>query len=172
MGTVSGARHRAAAGHYCQEADETLLKAARHWDRARNHSEYHTTKLPRDRGKLAHWTKMSQPISLNKPDLSSSKKATMAVGRDKLEAPSRKVYRYFVDTDTLSIYLVEATKGLITDNNEVIPRLLVDYAANAADNIIVAIDTGTQATRPQYILGTKETMKRSMRGSLPPPATR
>jgi len=49
----------------------------------------------------------------------------------------RSVYRYFSDTDILSIYLVKATKGRIAESDEVVPGLLVDYAA---DNKIVAMD--------------------------------
>lgn len=47
------------------------------------------------------------------------------------------MYRYFSDTDTLSIYLVKATKGRVTESDEVVPGLLVDYTA---DNKIVAMD--------------------------------
>lgn len=47
------------------------------------------------------------------------------------------MYRYFSDTDILSIYLVKATKGRIAESDEVVPGLLVDYAA---DNKIVAMD--------------------------------
>lgn len=47
------------------------------------------------------------------------------------------MYEYFSDTDTLSIYLVNPTKGLIDNSDEVVPGLLVDYTA---DNKIVAMD--------------------------------
>lgn len=55
-----------------------------------------------------------------------------------MELPCRhSVYRYFSDIDTLSIYLVKATKGRIVESDEVVAGLLVDYAA---DNKIVAMD--------------------------------
>lgn len=49
----------------------------------------------------------------------------------------RSQYRYSSDTDNLSIYLVKATKGLIFESDEVLPGLLVDYAA---DKSIVAME--------------------------------
>ena len=48
------------------------------------------------------------------------------------------MYRYFSDTDTLSIYLVKATKGRTAESDQLIAGLLVDYAA---DNKIIAMDT-------------------------------
>lgn len=47
------------------------------------------------------------------------------------------VYRYFWETDTLSIYLVKATKGLIDSSDEVTAGLLVDYTSSEE---IVALD--------------------------------
>lgn len=36
-------------------------------------------------------------------------------------------YRYFHETDTLSVYFVKASSGLIDDTEDAVPGLLVDY---------------------------------------------
>ena len=54
------------------------------------------------------------------------------------------MFRYYSETDTLSIYLVKATAGLIAESDEVVPGLLVDYTS---DNKIVAIDIWKASNR-------------------------
>lgn len=54
------------------------------------------------------------------------------------------MYRYNFETDTLSIYFVKATTGLIAESDEVAPGLLVDYTA---DNKSVAIDIEDASNR-------------------------
>ena len=44
---------------------------------------------------------------------------------------------YFTETDTLTIYLVEPTPGLIIESDELVPGLLADYACG---NKLVAMD--------------------------------
>lgn len=80
-------------------------------------------------------------ITFDKPYLSNSKKVIESFRCNSPTAsgtaPWHPVYRYFSDADTLSIYLVKATKGRIAESDEVVAGLLVDYAA---DNKIVAMD--------------------------------
>ena len=54
------------------------------------------------------------------------------------------VYRYFWETDTLSIYLVKATKGLIDSSDEVTAGLLVDYTSSEE---IVALDVAVASKK-------------------------
>ena len=54
------------------------------------------------------------------------------------------MFRYYSETNTLSIYLVKATVGLIAESDEVVPGLLVDYTA---DNKIVSIDIWRASNR-------------------------
>ena len=67
------------------------------------------------------------------------------------------MYRYFSDTDTLSIYLVKATKGRIAESDEIVAGLLVDYAA---DNKIVAMDIEDASNKtPAHFWDAQEVIK-------------
>lgn len=89
---------------------------------------------------------MTDIIKFELPYLTSSRKCTFQptkasdVGSSVstvVEQPWYPVYRYFSETDTLSIYLVKATRGLIDSSDEVTAGLLVDYTSSEE---IVALD--------------------------------
>lgn len=53
-------------------------------------------------------------------------------------------YRYYKDTDTLSIYFAKASPGVIATSHDIAPGILVDYTIQ---KLVVAIDLSSASVR-------------------------